>query len=475
MSVFVLDKRKRPLMPCSEKRARMLLESGRARVHKQFPFSIRLIDRLVEDSELQPLRLSIDPGSKTTGLALARVEIGVDSSTGEIMPPVMHISFLMELVHRGQQIKDALKSRACMHRRRRGNLRYRAPRFLNRGNKKPGWLPPSLQHRVDTTFAWVKRLCALAPVTDLAQELVKFDMQQMQAQAEGRDIAGVEYQQGTLQGYSVREYLLEKWGRVCMYCDKTNVPLQIEHIDPKANGGTNRISNLGLACQCCNHEKGSMDVCKFVKDPKRLARILAQAKRPLKDAAAVNASRWTLFNTLKTTDLPVATGTGAQTKFNRRRLGIIKTHALDAACVGNVHDVKNINAPALQVKCTGRGSRCKTNLDKYGFPRTYLTGQKTAFGFKTGDMVIANVPKGVKTGIHKGRVAIRLNGYFNIQTGIKGAATVQGISYKHCRITQRADGYGYWQNPESSQTVEQTKKECVTRGVLRTPCSTSPA
>jgi hypothetical protein len=84
MSVFVLDKRKRPLMPCSEKRARMLLESGRARVHKQFPFSIRLIDRLVEDSELQPLRLSIDPGSKTTGLALARVEIGVDSSTGEI-------------------------------------------------------------------------------------------------------------------------------------------------------------------------------------------------------------------------------------------------------------------------------------------------------------------------------------------------------------------------------------------------------
>jgi hypothetical protein len=123
---------------------------------------------------------------------------------GEIMPPVMHISFLMELVHRGQQIKDALKSRACMRRRRRGNLRYRAPRFLNRGNKKPGWLPPSLQHRVDTTFAWVKRLCALAPVTDLAQELVKFDMQQMQAQAEGRDIAGVEYQQGTLQGYSVR-------------------------------------------------------------------------------------------------------------------------------------------------------------------------------------------------------------------------------------------------------------------------------
>ncbi len=30
MAVFVLDRRKKPLMPCSEKRARIMLERGRA-------------------------------------------------------------------------------------------------------------------------------------------------------------------------------------------------------------------------------------------------------------------------------------------------------------------------------------------------------------------------------------------------------------------------------------------------------------
>jgi 5-methylcytosine-specific restriction endonuclease McrA len=311
--------------------------------------------------------LSLDPGSKTTGMALCRVEMGVDSSTGEITAPVMHISFLMELVHRGQQIKDALKSRASLRRTRRNrNLRYRAPRFLNRGGDKTGWIAPSLMHRVLTTKTWVKRITKLAPVTHLAQELVKFDLQKMQAQAEGRDIAGVEYQQGTLFGYEVREYLLEKWGRQCMYCDKTGVsPADRTHPSPKAKGGSNRISNLGLACECCNIKKGSLDVRDFVKDSKRLSRILVQAKRPLKDAAAVNSTRWVLFNTLKATGLPVAIGTGGQTKFNRTRLGIAKGHALDAACVGDVGDVRRPAQPVLQVKCNGRGSRCRTRVDAY--------------------------------------------------------------------------------------------------------------
>ena len=66
MAVFVLDKRKRPLMPCSEKRARLLLKRGRARVHRLVPFTIRLIDRTVEASVVQPEWIRIDPGSKTT-------------------------------------------------------------------------------------------------------------------------------------------------------------------------------------------------------------------------------------------------------------------------------------------------------------------------------------------------------------------------------------------------------------------------
>lgn len=447
MSVFVLDRRKRPLMPCSELRARKLLEAGRARVHRPIPFTIRLIDRQVESCVLQPMRLSLDPGSKVTGLALARMETVVDSDTGEISAPVMHISFLMELVHRGQQIKDALHSRAALRRTRRGrNLRYRAPRFLNRGGDKSGWLAPSLMHRVQTSQTWVNRLTKLAPVTHLAQELVKFDMQKMQAQAEGNDISGVEYQQGCLAGYEVREYLLEKWGRQCMYCDATNIPLQIEHIAPKAKGGSNRISNLGLSCGYCNNKKGAMDVREFVKDAKRLARILAQAKAPLKDAAAVNATRWKLFNTLKATGLPVATGTGGQTKFNRTRLGIVKGHALDAACVGDVADVRRPAQPTLQVKCSGRGSHCRTRVDAFGFPRGYLMRTKSVKGFRTGDMVKAVITKGTKVGTYAGRVAVRATGSFNIQTS---NGVVQGIGHRYCTVVQRGDGYSY-------QPVEKT-------------------
>ena len=195
---------------------------------------------------------------------------------------------LFDLMHRGRQISEALTARASMRRARRGrNTRYRAPRFLNR-RKPAGWLAPSLQHRVDTTLAWVTRICRWARVTALSTELVRFDMQAM----ENPEISGVEYQQGTLAGYELREYLLEKWGRRCMYCDKEGVPLQIEHIHARASGGTNRPSNLGIACQPCNQKKAARQINAFLKkDPTRLKRILAQARRPLKDAAAVNATR----------------------------------------------------------------------------------------------------------------------------------------------------------------------------------------
>lgn len=198
MAVFVIDKRKKPLMPCSEKRARKLLESGRARIHRLIPFSIRLIDRDVADSVLQPVSIKLDPGSKFTGIALVRDTETVVQSTGEVQQSVSVLN-LFELAHRGRQISEALTARRQMRRRRRGALRYRAPRFLNRGNKSKGWLAPSLQHRIDTTVAWVARLRQLSPVTAISQELVRFDMQAL----DKPDISGVEYQQGTLAGLSL--------------------------------------------------------------------------------------------------------------------------------------------------------------------------------------------------------------------------------------------------------------------------------
>ena len=157
MAVFVLDRGGQPVMPCSEKRARLLLQSKRARVHRVMPFTIRLIDRSQADCLLQPLRLKLDPGSRATGLALVRDIETIEPAMGEVTRGAAVVS-LLELEHRGRQISEALTARRQMRRRRRNQLRYRAPRFLNRGNKQKGWLAPSLQHRVDTTAAWVARI-----------------------------------------------------------------------------------------------------------------------------------------------------------------------------------------------------------------------------------------------------------------------------------------------------------------------------
>lgn len=429
MSVFVLDKHKKPLMPCSEKRARLLLDRGRAIVVSVYPFAIRLKNRIGGD--VQKVTLKLDPGSKTTGIAVVRVS-----------KQKQHVLALMELTHRGHKISQSLEQRRGFRSRRRSQLRYRAPRFNNRTRPK-GWLAPSLQHRVDTTESLVNRLRALVPVASISQELVRFDTQKM----ESPEVNGVEYQQGTLLGYEVREYLLEKWGRECAYCADKDVPLQIEHIVPKANGGSNRISNLTLSCDPCNKEKGKQSLADFfatskrlIKYQSRLDRVLKQCKKPLRDASAVNSTRWALYQALKSTGLPVEVGTGGRTKFNRNRLGIPKTHALDAACVGKVEDVLNWDMPTLSIKANGRGSYKRTRLTKHGFPRGYLMRQKQVHGFQTGDMVKAIVPKGTKMGTWQGRVAVRKTGSFNIQT-LSGA--VQGISYKNCTLMQRSDGYGY--------------------------------
>jgi 5-methylcytosine-specific restriction endonuclease McrA len=413
-------------MPCSEKRARILLARGRARVVRRFPFTIRLVDRKAEDCALQPVRIKLDPGSKTTGIAVVRDREDAETA----------VLFLAELHHRGKAISEKLTARNSMRRRRRGNLRYRPARFDNR-TKPKGWLAPSLKHRVDTVASWVYRLRRLAPVTGIATELVRFDMQIL----ESPEISGAGYQQGTLAGYELREFLLNKWNRACAYCGIVNVPLQIEHIHPKARGGSSRESNLTLACECCNRAKGAMPVEQFLSDrPAVLARIKAHAKRPLKDAAAVNTTRWALVNTLKATGLPVETGSGGKTKWNRSRLGIPKAHALDAACVGDIEALTGWQVPVLSIKAMGRGSYCRTRLDKFGFPRGYLTRSKRIRGFQTGDMVRAEVPKGKHAGVHVGRIAVRATGSFNIQ---KSGLVLQGISHKHCKVIARADGYAF--------------------------------
>jgi 5-methylcytosine-specific restriction endonuclease McrA len=419
--VFVLDTNKRSLPPVHPGQARRLLSEGKAAVLRRFPFTIILKEAVTESIDVN-IELKIDPGSKTTGIALVQ--------RGKVI-------WAAELQHRGQMIRADLESRRNLRRSRRNRkTRYRQPRFLNR-TKPPKWLAPSLMHRVLTINTWVQRLCKYVPISQISQELVRFDLQKMQ----NPEISGIEYQQGELVGYEVREYLLEKFGRKCAYCAAENTPLEIEHVIAKVNGGSNRISNLTLACHDCNQKKGSRRIEDFLaKKPEVLSRIKAQLKAPLKDAAAVNATRWRLLETLKATGLPVLTGSGGQTKYNRTRLGLPKAHWIDAACVGTVETLKLATMQPLLIRATGHGTRQMCGTDKYGFPKRHRSHQVKHFGFQTGDFIKAIVTKGKKLGAYSGRVACRATGSFDIMT--KGGR-IGGISHKYCKALHHKDGYSY--------------------------------
>ena len=418
--VFVVDAEKHPLAPCHPEHARRLLTEGKAAVWRHFPFTI-ILNRPVPDARPTPLRVKLDPGSRVTGLAL------INDATGQV-------AWAAELRHWGQRIRDALLARRALRRGRRyRTTRYRPPRFANR-RRREGWLPPSLESRLSNVLTWVARLRRYAPVGAVSQELVQFDTQLLQRPA----ISGVEYQQGELAGYEVREYLLEKWERMCAYCGARNVPLQIVHIVPKACGGSNRVSNLTIACAPCNTAKRTQTAAEFGHPE-----VQAQARQPLKDAAAVNASRWALFHRLETTGLPIEVGTGGRTKWNRTQQSLSKGHWIDAACVG-ASTPKRIHTEdirPLSITAVGHGTRQMCGTDKYGFPMRHRTRQKRHFGFQTGDLVRAAVPLGLKTvGRHTGRVVVCASGSFDLATA---AGRVQRVSHRYCQVISRSDGYGY--------------------------------
>lgn len=266
------------------------------------------------------------------------------------------------------------------------------------------------------------------PVGEITQELVRFDTQNIQ----NPEISGAEYQQGELAGFEVKEYVLQKWGRKCAYCGADKVPLEVEHIHPKSAGGSNRVSNLTLACVKCNQKKGNQPIEVFLKNkPDVLKKILARAKAPLKDAAAVNASRWALFQTLNTLGVPVTVGSGGQTKFNRKQLGWEKAHWLDAAAVGCIGALRLAIETPLSVTCKGQGGRQKAMLNKDGYPLRYRQ-LKPVHGWRNGD--IARFQGQIY------RVTPREKGSFELVT--KGSKPFSRPS-RYLQRVYRADSYAY--------------------------------
>jgi hypothetical protein len=308
MSVFVVDQYKQPLMPCSERRARLLLHRRRAVVHHRVPFTIRLKDRAREASQVQAVSLKLDPGSRTTGIALARAEHTQQGG-------VHHALHLADLAHRGE-------------------------------------LAPSLLSRLRNILAWAQRYCQWVPISRLDVEWVKFDLALMQ----NPELTGVQYQRGELFGWEVRVYLLEKFQRRCVYCGRSQTVFELDHVLPSSRGGSDRVSNLVLSCHECNTAKGNQTASEFGHP-----QVEVQARQPLRDAAAMNATRYALVDTLKGLGLPIGTWSGGRTKWNRVRFGIGKAHCLDALCVGNLASAPLPVLRTLVITAHGRGSYQRTN------------------------------------------------------------------------------------------------------------------
>lgn len=378
------------------------------------------------------MEVGVDPGSKHTGLAVFTSRAGERRSR-----------FALQLDHRGAAIRKKMGQRSAYRRRRRTrNLRYRAPRFANR-KRSEGWLAPSLLHRVATTTSWVNRFVRWAPVRAVHVERVAFDTHALSV---GKPLKGIEYQHGTLAGAEVREYLLAKWKHSCAYCGRTGIPLNIEHLQPRSRGGSDRISNLAIACIECNQSKGSQLVEEFLKDKQELlAKIRTQVKAPLRDAAAAQSTRSALWRVLDAM-LPTRVGSGGRTKWNRKRCGLLKSHTLDALAVGEVDTVTELASTVLVASCAGRGCHARTRTDRNGFPRLWLPRRKRFFGFATGDLVRAVVPAGKFAGTYVGRVMVRSTGRHKVTTRVGPVDT----SHVNLTLLQRADGYAYTMRQEGS-------------------------
>jgi 5-methylcytosine-specific restriction endonuclease McrA len=424
--ILVVDAERKPLMPTTPARARILLKSHKAAILRRFPMVLILREARPE-AGVEPLRVKLDPGSKTSGIAV------VNDRTAEVV-------WAAELTHRSQEIRQALMKRAAARRGRRArHTHYRPARYQNRRRPK-GWLAPSLLSRVQHLLTWVKRLSRWCPLGAVSQEVVRFDTAALQHP----ELQGQEYQRGTLFEAEVKEYLLVKWQHQCAYCSATATRLEMDHVHPRSRGGSNRVSNLVIACQVCNEAKADQPIEAFLANqPELLAHIQQQMKTPLADAAAVNSTRWRLSEELKALGLPIEVGTGGRTRWNRTRLALPKTHWIDAAVVGaytpELLRITHVRPWLIEAK--GRQARQMVNVDELGFPRGRAKGPSRVRGFRTGDLVKAVCPPHLNArGVHVGRVLIRTRGIFDVQTK---HGRVKDIPARCCQSLHLKDGYAY--------------------------------
>lgn len=456
--VIALDRHKRPLGFITERRCRKLFEKKRAVMYRMFPMVVILKNKDSRTIENLPsYRIKIDPGSKYDGISI------VDDVNDRIM-------FAMQIEHRAEQVKSNLDTRrACRRNRRNRETMYRRSKFADGGtftqSGNEGKIPPSVRSIIGNTETWVRRLKKWINIQECSFEAVRFDTQLL----DNPDIEGVQYQQGTLAGTEVREYLLIRHSHTCQYCGGAckDSALEIEHKNPKSRGGSNSIRNLTIACHTCNQEKGALTpeewLEKINSKPKKTKTDEARIKgiqnvinnketgKSNRYCAWVNITRRRIESFLFGMFENVECSSGGRTKFNRTHLGYPKDHQYDAACIGTVPEQGYedlTHGYYVYAKATGRGTRFRGKINRCGIIVKKLAPRpKKVFGFMNGDIVIADIPhkepKPYKyEGRYVGRVMTRARGDFAIRTTKKQLVET---NYRFVRKVQNADGYQYAQ------------------------------
>ncbi|PEZ08947.1 Paclitaxel/taxanoid biosynthesis susceptibility protein TS1 [Bacillus sp. AFS018417] len=298
MRVFVKNLRGELLMPCSPRKARLLLKQGKAKIVGYTPFTIQL--QYATGETVQPVTIGVDSGAKYVGIAITTEERVLTKGTIALR----------------QDVKENLTLRATLRRsRRQRKTRYRKARFLNR-KKKEGWLPPSIQSRIDNVIHWIEKFKSLLPSPKVIVEVGKFDAQKLK----NPDIQGIEYQQGDAFGFwNIRYYVFARDQYTCQICKKKGGILHTHHIIERHKGGSDMADNLVTVHEECHQKFHKGKIKHSFKKPKQY-----------KETAFMNILR---LQIMKRLDCEITYG--SYTTPIRKELRLPKTHVNDAIAITN--------------------------------------------------------------------------------------------------------------------------------------------
>lgn len=419
MSVFVLSKNGRPLMPCSHAKARHLLDAGKAKVKKRTPFTIQLL--YGSTGYTQKVILGVDAGSKTIGLSCGTKDKELFS--GEVIP-------------RNDVVEKLSTRREFRCARRNRKTRYRQPRFNNRvKNKYKGWLAPSVEVKIQEHITVIKRICNLLPVSKVIVEGAEFDLQLIKAVEAGKPVPqGEDYQKGEMLGhYNVRQYVLWRDGYKCSHCGAhKDVKLRTHHLASRKIGG-DAPNNLITLCEKCHslYHKGAIQ-------------LKAHRGTSYRDAAFMGIMRKTLFSRLRTElNIPVYETKGYITKYTRvEQMRLPKSHVNDALAI--CHGPQGFNdgttaiveraAHVYLIKPVRHHNRQlhKATILKGGI-RKANQSPKYVKGFQLFDKVRYN-------GQDCFVWARRITGFFLLRK-LNGEKVKDGVGYKHLKLLERSQSY----------------------------------